>query len=117
MSQDVAPATTWVAGDKLVAVLGLEVTTSWPSVGICCQDNYYPKSSGVFSFYLESGVSSQQPGQLVSFSEALQHFQTLDLSSFKVAVGKYRCPACTCLLNSLNTDLSHLRNLGVQDLK
>lgn len=31
----------------------------------------------------ESGVSSQQPGQLISFSEALQHFQTLDLSSFK----------------------------------
>lgn len=65
----------------------------------------------------ESGVSSQQPGQLISFSEALQHFQTLDLSSFKVAVGKYRCPACTCLLNFPNTDLSHLRNLGVQDLK
>lgn len=31
----------------------------------------------------ESGVGSQQPGQLVSFSEALQHFQTVDLSSFK----------------------------------
>ncbi|XP_057624569.1 ELMO domain-containing protein 3 isoform X3 [Chionomys nivalis] len=31
----------------------------------------------------ECGVSSQQPGQLISFSEALQHFQTLDLSSFK----------------------------------
>nr|XP_048294289.1 ELMO domain-containing protein 3 [Myodes glareolus] len=31
----------------------------------------------------ESGISSQQPGQLISFSEALQHFQTLDLSSFK----------------------------------
>lgn len=29
-------------------------------------------------------VSSGQPGQLVSFSEALQHFQTTDLSSFKV---------------------------------
>lgn len=31
----------------------------------------------------ESGISSQQPGQLISFSDALQHFQTLDLSSFK----------------------------------
>lgn len=31
----------------------------------------------------ESGISSQQPGQLISFSEALQHFQTVDLSSFK----------------------------------
>ncbi|XP_049640894.1 ELMO domain-containing protein 3 [Suncus etruscus] len=28
-------------------------------------------------------ASSGQPGQLVSFSEALQHFQTTDLSSFK----------------------------------
>ncbi|GAB1290937.1 ELMO domain-containing protein 3 [Apodemus speciosus] len=32
---------------------------------------------------IESGVSSQQPGQLISFSEALEHFQTVDLSSFK----------------------------------
>lgn len=31
----------------------------------------------------ESGVSSQRPGQLISFSEALEHFQTVDLSSFK----------------------------------
>ncbi|XP_063085726.1 ELMO domain-containing protein 3 isoform X3 [Cavia porcellus] len=30
-----------------------------------------------------SQASSEQPGQLISFSEALQHFQTLDLSSFK----------------------------------
>ncbi|XP_060043306.1 ELMO domain-containing protein 3 isoform X2 [Erinaceus europaeus] len=28
-------------------------------------------------------TSSEQPGKLISFSEALQHFQTLDLSSFK----------------------------------
>ncbi|KAG8512942.1 ELMO domain-containing protein 3 [Galemys pyrenaicus] len=28
-------------------------------------------------------ASSDQPGQLISFSEALQHFQTVDLSSFK----------------------------------
>lgn len=32
---------------------------------------------------IESGVSSQQPGQFISFSEALEHFQTVDLSSFK----------------------------------
>ncbi|XP_077699224.1 ELMO domain-containing protein 3 isoform X2 [Canis aureus] len=33
----------------------------------------------------ETGIqaSTDQPGQLISFSEALQHFQTLDLSSFK----------------------------------
>ncbi|XP_047600246.1 ELMO domain-containing protein 3 isoform X1 [Lutra lutra] len=33
----------------------------------------------------ESGnqASVEQPGQLISFSEALQHFQTVDLSSFK----------------------------------
>ncbi|XP_061066668.1 ELMO domain-containing protein 3 isoform X2 [Eubalaena glacialis] len=30
-----------------------------------------------------SRASSDQPGQLISFSEALQHFQTVDLSSFK----------------------------------
>ncbi|XP_014931333.2 ELMO domain-containing protein 3 [Acinonyx jubatus] len=28
-------------------------------------------------------ASSDQPGQLISFNEALQHFQTVDLSSFK----------------------------------
>ncbi|XP_046925648.1 ELMO domain-containing protein 3 isoform X1 [Lynx rufus] len=28
-------------------------------------------------------ASSEQPGQLISFNEALQHFQTVDLSSFK----------------------------------
>ncbi|XP_031238080.1 ELMO domain-containing protein 3 isoform X2 [Mastomys coucha] len=32
---------------------------------------------------IERRVSSQQPGQLISFSEALEHFQTMDLSSFK----------------------------------
>ncbi|XP_010860549.1 PREDICTED: ELMO domain-containing protein 3 [Bison bison bison] len=31
----------------------------------------------------ESRASMDQPGQLISFSEALQHFQTVDLSSFK----------------------------------
>lgn len=31
-----------------------------------------------------SQASSDQPGQLISFAEALQHFQALDLSSFKV---------------------------------
>uniref|UniRef100_A0A2K6F832 ELMO domain containing 3 n=1 Tax=Propithecus coquereli TaxID=379532 RepID=A0A2K6F832_PROCO len=31
----------------------------------------------------ESRASSAQAGQLISFSEALQHFQTVDLSSFK----------------------------------
>nr|KAF6429271.1 ELMO domain containing 3 [Molossus molossus] len=30
-----------------------------------------------------SRTSSDQPGQLISFSEALQHFQTVDLSPFK----------------------------------
>uniref|UniRef100_A0A2K6RXN8 ELMO domain containing 3 n=1 Tax=Rhinopithecus roxellana TaxID=61622 RepID=A0A2K6RXN8_RHIRO len=30
-----------------------------------------------------SQANSEQPGQLISFSEALQHFQTVDLSSFK----------------------------------
>ncbi|XP_037663724.1 ELMO domain-containing protein 3 isoform X2 [Choloepus didactylus] len=30
-----------------------------------------------------SGAGSEQLGQLISFSEVLQHFQTLDLSSFK----------------------------------
>ncbi|XP_058406772.1 ELMO domain-containing protein 3 isoform X2 [Diceros bicornis minor] len=30
-----------------------------------------------------SQASSDQPGQLISFTEALQHFQTVDLSSFK----------------------------------
>ncbi|XP_008838478.1 ELMO domain-containing protein 3 isoform X1 [Nannospalax galili] len=30
-----------------------------------------------------SWTSSEQPGQLISFGEALQHFQTVDLSSFK----------------------------------
>jgi len=30
-----------------------------------------------------SQASADQPGQLISFSEALQHFQTVDLSSFK----------------------------------
>ncbi|XP_032099396.1 ELMO domain-containing protein 3 isoform X5 [Sapajus apella] len=28
-------------------------------------------------------ANSEQPGQLISFTEALQHFQTMDLSSFK----------------------------------
>lgn len=39
----------------------------------------------VDSILPETGTqgSSDQPGQLVSFSEALQHFQTADLSSFK----------------------------------
>lgn len=39
----------------------------------------------VDSIHPETGsqASSEQPGQLVSFSEALQHFQTVDLSSFK----------------------------------
>ncbi|XP_070335769.1 ELMO domain-containing protein 3 isoform X2 [Odocoileus virginianus] len=39
----------------------------------------------VDSIHLETGsrASMDQPGQLISFSEALQHFQTVDLSSFK----------------------------------
>ncbi|XP_066233917.1 ELMO domain-containing protein 3 isoform X10 [Saccopteryx leptura] len=39
----------------------------------------------VDSIQLETGsqTSSDQSGQLISFSEALQHFQTVDLSSFK----------------------------------
>ncbi|XP_013843337.1 ELMO domain-containing protein 3 isoform X3 [Sus scrofa] len=39
----------------------------------------------VDSIHPETGsqASSEQPGHLVSFSEALQHFQTVDLSSFK----------------------------------
>lgn len=32
---------------------------------------------------IESGVHCQQPGQLISFNEALEHFQSVDLSSFK----------------------------------
>ncbi|XP_070285706.1 ELMO domain-containing protein 3 isoform X3 [Myotis yumanensis] len=31
----------------------------------------------------ETGSQTDQPAQLISFSEALQHFQTMDLSSFK----------------------------------
>ncbi|XP_059515279.1 ELMO domain-containing protein 3 isoform X2 [Myotis daubentonii] len=31
----------------------------------------------------ETGSQTDQPAQLISFSEALQHFQTIDLSSFK----------------------------------
>lgn len=39
----------------------------------------------VFSFSpTGSQASSDQPVQLISFGEALQHFQTVDLSSFKV---------------------------------
>uniref|UniRef100_A0A2K6N0Q0 Uncharacterized protein n=1 Tax=Rhinopithecus bieti TaxID=61621 RepID=A0A2K6N0Q0_RHIBE len=34
-----------------------------------------------------SQANSEQPGQLISFSEALQHFQTVDLSSFKLHQG------------------------------
>ncbi|ELR59296.1 ELMO domain-containing protein 3 [Bos mutus] len=39
----------------------------------------------VESIHPETGsqASMDQPGQLISFSEALQHFQTVDLSSFK----------------------------------
>ncbi|XP_069845220.1 ELMO domain-containing protein 3-like isoform X3 [Dipodomys merriami] len=39
--------------------------------------------TGIFHFAPGSQASSDHPGQLVSFSEALQHFQTVDLSSFK----------------------------------
>lgn len=61
-------------------VLGLEVTTS----GSLLKGQLLSLILGCFLFYLESGVSSQQPGQFISFSEALEHFQTVDLSSFKV---------------------------------
>uniref|UniRef100_A0A8I6ATS3 ELMO domain containing 3 n=1 Tax=Rattus norvegicus TaxID=10116 RepID=A0A8I6ATS3_RAT len=56
-----------------------EVTTS----GSLLKGQLLSPILGCFLFYLESGVSSQQPGQFISFNEALEHFQTVDLSSFK----------------------------------
>ncbi|XP_059798152.1 ELMO domain-containing protein 3 isoform X2 [Balaenoptera ricei] len=56
------------------AVMNTEVLRAqeeWEAV-----DSIQPETAG-------SRASSDQPGQLISFSEALQHFQTVDLSSFK----------------------------------
>ncbi|XP_073906208.1 ELMO domain-containing protein 3 isoform X3 [Castor canadensis] len=39
--------------------------------------------TGIFHYAPGSRASTDQPGQLISFGEALQHFQTVDLSSFK----------------------------------
>ncbi|KAI5140881.1 Elmo Domain-Containing Protein 3 [Manis pentadactyla] len=48
----------------------LRAQEEWEAV-----DNIQPETG--------SQVNSGEPGQLISFSEALQHFQTVDLSSFK----------------------------------
>lgn len=61
-------------------MLGLEVTTS----ECLLKGQLLSCVFGRLLFYLESGVHCQQPGQLISFNEALEHFQSVDLSSFKV---------------------------------
>lgn len=58
----------WEAG--VVSTEVLRAQEEWEAV-----DSILPETG--------NQASSEQPGQLISFSEALQHFQTLDLSSFK----------------------------------
>lgn len=65
-------------------MFGLEVMIRRPPVNVHRQNDYHYKSESVFPFATGSQASVDQPGQLISFSEALQHFQTVDLSSFKV---------------------------------
>ncbi|XP_037015614.2 ELMO domain-containing protein 3 isoform X3 [Artibeus jamaicensis] len=55
---------------EVVSTEVLKAQGEWEAV-----DNIQPETGGQ--------SSSDQPGQLISFSEALQHFQTADLSSFK----------------------------------
>ncbi|KAF6103188.1 ELMO domain containing 3 [Phyllostomus discolor] len=63
-----AEACGWAPG--VVSTEVLRAQGEWEAV-----DNIQPETG--------SQTSSDQPGQLISFSEALQHFQTADLSSFK----------------------------------
>uniref|UniRef100_A0A9L0IVT6 ELMO domain-containing protein n=1 Tax=Equus asinus TaxID=9793 RepID=A0A9L0IVT6_EQUAS len=63
-----AEADGWEPG--VVSAEVLRAQEEWEAV-----DNIQPETG--------SQASSDQPGQLISFSEALQHFQTVDLSSFK----------------------------------
>ncbi|XP_037383640.1 ELMO domain-containing protein 3 isoform X2 [Talpa occidentalis] len=58
----------WQPG--VVSTEVLKAQEEWEAV-----DNILPETG--------NQTSSDQPGQLISFSEALQHFQTVDLSSFK----------------------------------
>ncbi|XP_015361797.1 ELMO domain-containing protein 3 isoform X2 [Marmota marmota marmota] len=58
----------WEPG--VVSAEVLQAQEEWEAV-----DTIHPKA--------ESWGCSDQPGQLISFGEALQHLQTLDLSSFK----------------------------------
>lgn len=72
-SYSVLRALTTEANGWAPAVVSTEVLRAqeeWEAV-----DNIQPETG--------SQASSDQPAQLISFSEALQHFQTADLSSFK----------------------------------
>ncbi|XP_043773703.1 ELMO domain-containing protein 3 isoform X1 [Cervus elaphus] len=55
---------------SVVSTEVLQAQEEWEAV-----DSIHPETG--------SRASMDQPGQLISFSEALQHFQTVDLSSFK----------------------------------
>ncbi|XP_076990889.1 ELMO domain-containing protein 3 isoform X2 [Tamandua tetradactyla] len=61
-------ADTWEPG--VVSSEVLRAQEEWEAV-----DSIQPETG--------SGASAEQPGQLISVSEVLQHFQSLDLSSFK----------------------------------
>ncbi|XP_060268069.1 ELMO domain-containing protein 3 isoform X1 [Ovis aries] len=63
-----AEANGWEPG--VVSTEVLQAQEEWEAV-----DSIHPETG--------SRASVDQPGQLISFSEALQHFQTVDLSSFK----------------------------------
>ncbi|XP_055255662.1 ELMO domain-containing protein 3 isoform X1 [Moschus berezovskii] len=63
-----AEANGWEPG--VVSTEVLQAQEEWEAV-----DSIHPETG--------SRASMDQPGQLISFSEALQHFQTVDLSSFK----------------------------------
>ncbi|KAM9721328.1 ELMO domain-containing protein 3 isoform 4-T5 [Dama dama] len=63
-----AEANGWEPG--VVNTEVLQAQEEWEAV-----DSIHPETG--------SRASMDQPGQLISFSEALQHFQTVDLSSFK----------------------------------
>ncbi|XP_074188361.1 ELMO domain-containing protein 3 isoform X3 [Rhinolophus sinicus] len=72
-SYSILRALTTEANGWAPAVVSTEVLRAqeeWEAV-----DNIQPETG--------SQASSDQPAQLISFSEALQHFQTADLSSFK----------------------------------
>ncbi|XP_036291768.1 ELMO domain-containing protein 3 isoform X9 [Pipistrellus kuhlii] len=51
----------------------------------------------------DTGSQTDQPAQLISFSEALQHFQTIDLSSFK------QFPFCLMSVNITRIAIQALR--------